>query len=145
MGVFQLQVHSTLHPHLTLPPSKGEEVYDRDSLKANDFTEQTLTPMTDEREFYLFSADYLKDFSAKVFMHFGISEADAIQAAEVLAKSDLRGIDSHGVARLHTYFDMLELGRINPKPNIKNRPRKSQRGNCRWRQWFGARRRPEGE
>ena len=75
--------------------------------------------MTDEREFYLFSADYLKDFSAKVFMHFGISKADAIQAAEVLARSDLRGIDSHGVARLHTYFDMLELGRINPKPNIR--------------------------
>ena len=23
------------------------------------------------------------------------------------------------MARLHTYFDMLELGRINPKPNIK--------------------------
>ena len=75
--------------------------------------------MTDEREFYLFSADYLEDFSAKVFIHFGISEADARQAAEVLAKSDLRGIDSHGVARLHTYFDMLELGRINPKPHIK--------------------------
>ena len=75
--------------------------------------------MTDEREFYLFSADYLKDFSDKVFMHFGISEADAKQAAEVLTKSDLRGIDSHGVARLHTYFDMLELGRINPKPNIR--------------------------
>lgn len=75
--------------------------------------------MTEEREFYLFSADDLKDFSAKVFMHFGIAEADAIQAADVLAKSDLRGIDSHGVARLHTYFDMLSLGRINPNPNIK--------------------------
>src|SRR6476661_5702281 len=75
--------------------------------------------MTDEREFYLFSADYLEDFAAKVFLHFGISEADARQAAEVLAKSDLRGIDSHGVARLHTYFEMLELDRINPKPKIK--------------------------
>ena len=52
-------------------------------------------------------------------MHFGIPETDAKQAADVLAKSDLRGIDSHGVARLHTYFDMLTLGRINPKPNIK--------------------------
>lgn len=68
---------------------------------------------------YLFPADYLKDFSAKVFMQFGISNADARQAAEVLVKSDLRGIDSHGVARLHTYFDMLELGRINPKPNVR--------------------------
>src|SRR5512145_3047602 len=75
--------------------------------------------MADERESYLFSSDYLKDFSANVFMHFGVPEADARQAADVLAKSDLRGIDSHGVARLHTYFEMLELGRINPRPNIK--------------------------
>ena len=75
--------------------------------------------MTDEREFYVFSADDLKDFSARVFMHFGIAAGDAEQAADVLARSDLRGIDSHGVARLHTYFDMLTLGRINPKPNIK--------------------------
>jgi LDH2 family malate/lactate/ureidoglycolate dehydrogenase len=75
--------------------------------------------MPDERAIYLFPANRLKDFSARVFMHFDISEAEAHQAADVLAKSDLRGIDSHGVARLHTYFDMLELGRINPKPNIK--------------------------
>jgi len=33
--------------------------------------------------------------------------------------ADLRGIDSHGVARLRSYFDMLTLGRINPKPEIK--------------------------
>jgi LDH2 family malate/lactate/ureidoglycolate dehydrogenase len=31
----------------------------------------------------------------------------------------LRGIDSHGVGRMHTYFDMLKLGRINPTPTIK--------------------------
>lgn len=75
--------------------------------------------MTNESESYLFPADYLKDFSAKVLRHFGISAADAEQAADVLSRSDLRGIDSHGVARLHTYFDLLELGRINPKPNIR--------------------------
>jgi L-2-hydroxycarboxylate dehydrogenase (NAD+) len=67
----------------------------------------------------LFSADYLTEFVTSVFMHFGISEAEALQAADVLITSDLRGIDSHGVARLHTYFEMLELGRINPKPNIR--------------------------
>ncbi|OGQ81280.1 MAG: malate dehydrogenase [Deltaproteobacteria bacterium RIFCSPLOWO2_12_FULL_60_19] len=74
--------------------------------------------MRDEQETYLFSSDYLKDFSAKVFAYFGVPSADARQAADVLAKSDLRGIDSHGVARLHTYFDMLALGKINPKPKI---------------------------
>lgn len=62
--------------------------------------------------------DVLRDFSARTFMHFGVPETDARTAADVLATSDLRGIDSHGVARLHTYFDMLSLGRINPTPNI---------------------------
>jgi LDH2 family malate/lactate/ureidoglycolate dehydrogenase len=70
-------------------------------------------------EIYVFPAPYLKNFAAEVFMHFGITEADAWQAADVLSRSDLRGIDSHGVARLHTYFDMLGLGRINAKPKIK--------------------------
>ena len=75
--------------------------------------------MPDETELHIFSVDYLTDFSTRVFMHLGVPEFDARQAADVLSKSDLRGIDSHGVARLHTYFDMLMLGRINPRPNIK--------------------------
>jgi LDH2 family malate/lactate/ureidoglycolate dehydrogenase len=73
----------------------------------------------DEAQERPFPIEYLKDFSAQVFAHFGVPEADALQAADVLARSDLRGIDSHGVARLHTYFDMLSLGRINPRPNVK--------------------------
>ena len=60
----------------------------------------------------------LAEFSKRTFMHFGVPEDDAQLAAEVLAASDLRGIDSHGVARLHTYFDMLDIGRINPKPEL---------------------------
>jgi LDH2 family malate/lactate/ureidoglycolate dehydrogenase len=68
---------------------------------------------------YVFSADELENFCAAVFMRFGVPQADAMQAADVLVRSDLRGIDSHGVARLHTYFEMLELGRINPTPNVK--------------------------
>jgi LDH2 family malate/lactate/ureidoglycolate dehydrogenase len=67
----------------------------------------------------IYSDHDLRNFSAQVFMHFGVTEADALLAADVLAKSDLRGIDSHGIARLHTYFEMLELGRINPQPKIK--------------------------
>lgn len=61
----------------------------------------------------------LKEFSAAVFRSFGVPDGDAALAADVLAASDLRGIESHGVARLHTYFDMLTLGRINPKPKFK--------------------------
>ena len=65
-----------------------------------------------------FSPETLSLFSARVFEHFGVPEEDARLAASVLSCADLRGIDSHGVARLHTYFDVLELGRINPRPKI---------------------------
>lgn len=63
--------------------------------------------------------EQLREFSIRVFRHFGVPDPDARQAADVLATADLRGIDSHGVARLHTYFDMLSLGRINPRPEVK--------------------------
>lgn len=62
--------------------------------------------------------EQLFEFSVSVFRHFGVPEEDARTAATVLQAADLRGIDSHGVARLHSYFDMLRLGRIDPKPNI---------------------------
>ncbi len=74
--------------------------------------------MTDV-ETKVFSIEVLREFCTRVFLHFGVPKNDAIEAAEVLASADLRGIDSHGVARLHSYFDMLSEGRINPKPEIK--------------------------
>jgi len=71
-----------------------------------------------EVETHTYPIKTLRAFSAAVFRHFGVPEEDANLASEVLAKSDLRGIDSHGVARLHTYFDMFDLGRINPTPTV---------------------------
>jgi LDH2 family malate/lactate/ureidoglycolate dehydrogenase len=65
-----------------------------------------------------FPIEALREFMTRVFEHFGVPAYDAALAADVLAAADLRGIESHGVARLHTYFDMFELGRINPKPRI---------------------------
>src|SRR5215469_16393130 len=67
----------------------------------------------------VFPIEVLSGFCTRVFMHFGVPKDDAMQAAEVLTCADLRGIDSHGVGRMHTYFDMLTLGRINPTPKIK--------------------------
>src|SRR5215469_13415147 len=67
----------------------------------------------------VFPIEVLDDFCTRVFLHCGVPKDDAMQAAEVLARADLRGIDSHGVGRMHTYFDMLTLGRINPTPKIK--------------------------
>jgi LDH2 family malate/lactate/ureidoglycolate dehydrogenase len=78
-----------------------------------------MSQPVDEELSTIFAADYLRQFTIDVFKHFRVPTADAKLAADVLLKSDLRGIDSHGVARLHTYFEMLELGRINPTPKIQ--------------------------
>jgi L-2-hydroxycarboxylate dehydrogenase (NAD+) len=61
----------------------------------------------------------LHEFCAAVFRHFEVPAAEARLAADVLSTSDRRGIDSHGVARLRTYVDLLTAGRINPRPSIR--------------------------
>jgi LDH2 family malate/lactate/ureidoglycolate dehydrogenase len=66
-----------------------------------------------------FPAAHLRAFTTRVFEKLGVPEADAVLAADVLAAADIRGIDSHGVARLHTYFDLLSAGRINPRPALR--------------------------
>ena len=45
--------------------------------------------------------------------------ADARKGADVLLAADLRGVDSHGVARLSSYVRLWENGRINAQPKIR--------------------------
>jgi LDH2 family malate/lactate/ureidoglycolate dehydrogenase len=66
-----------------------------------------------------FAPARLHEFCRRVFESFGIPPADAAQAAEILIVADTRGIDTHGVARLKAYVELLSIGRINPKPNIR--------------------------
>src|SRR5207244_8017800 len=66
----------------------------------------------------VFPIEKLREFCIRVFLHCGVPKADATQAADVLACADLRGVDSHCVARLYSYFGMLSEGHINPKPRI---------------------------
>lgn len=61
----------------------------------------------------------LNELVQRVFISFGFSEEDAQLSADVLIEADLRGIDSHGVARLPGYVRLIEKGRINSKPNIR--------------------------
>ncbi|MEX0715962.1 MAG: Ldh family oxidoreductase, partial [Planctomycetaceae bacterium] len=65
-----------------------------------------------------FPIERLREFAERVFESFGVPRDDAVVAADVLALADLRGIDSHGIARLRAYFDMLTIGRINPRANV---------------------------
>jgi LDH2 family malate/lactate/ureidoglycolate dehydrogenase len=67
----------------------------------------------------LYTYLHLKTFAEKIFLKMGCSAEDAILAADTLVSADLRGVDSHGVARLSGYIRLWEANRINPKPNIQ--------------------------
>lgn len=61
----------------------------------------------------------LLHFTQTVFKKIGCSAEDAEAAAKVLLLADLRGIDSHGVARLSGYVRLYEAQRVNPTPDVK--------------------------
>ena len=65
-----------------------------------------------------FSYNALFTFAESVFLAMGCPEADATLATETLLSADLRGVDSHGVARLIGYVRLWEAGRINPTPRV---------------------------
>ncbi len=61
----------------------------------------------------------LREFSYQVFRSIGCSEEHARTAAEVLSQADLRGVDSHGVARLSGYVRLWEKRRLKSNPQMK--------------------------
>lgn len=61
----------------------------------------------------LFSYDQLFDFTRDVFLKIGCSKDDALLASKVLLSADLRGIDSHGIARLSGYIRLWDAKRVN--------------------------------
>lgn len=65
------------------------------------------------------SESALRTFTQNIFLAIGCSLEHAILAADVLLLADLRGIDSHGVARLTGYIRLWEKQRINATPDIK--------------------------
>ncbi|EDM36102.1 probable malate/L-lactate dehydrogenase [Pedobacter sp. BAL39] len=69
--------------------------------------------------FHTFTEAQLRNFTESVFLRMGCPEQDAQLAADVLLKSDLRGIDSHGVARLSGYVRLWKKERINATPNVR--------------------------
>ena len=67
----------------------------------------------------LFSYQQLFDFTNSVLQKIGCSHEHADTATKSLLSADLRGIDSHGVARLSGYIRLWEAKRINATPDIK--------------------------
>jgi LDH2 family malate/lactate/ureidoglycolate dehydrogenase len=67
----------------------------------------------------IYSFDQLYSFCTSIFTTIGCTKADAAIAAKALIAADLRGIDSHGVARLSGYVRLWEAKRVNATPQLK--------------------------
>jgi len=64
-------------------------------------------------------AETLKDFCVQVFDKLDVPEEDARITADVLVQANLRGIDSHGVARLVRYVNGLRDGVMLARPEVR--------------------------
>ena len=67
----------------------------------------------------IYKYEHLKDFALSIFTKIGCPLKQAELATEVLLKADLRGIDSHGIARLSGYVRLWNKKRINSTPHIR--------------------------
>ncbi|MGF2413461.1 Ldh family oxidoreductase [Ferruginibacter sp.] len=67
----------------------------------------------------MYTYQQLYAFCVAIFAKMGCSDADAAIAAKALIAADLRGIDSHGVARLSGYVRLWQAKRVNAMPQLK--------------------------
>jgi len=60
-----------------------------------------------------------RDICAKLFTTVGVSEKDAQTIATAAVNADIRGVLSHGTARLLVYRERIKKGLINATPDIR--------------------------
>ncbi len=67
----------------------------------------------------LFPYPALHRFALDVFRAIGCPEDDARMATDVLLSADLRGVDSHGIARLSGYVRLWDVKRVNAQAEVR--------------------------
>ena len=77
-------------------------------------------------EYRLATEPGLRTFVATVLEKVGVPAEDAATVADVLVAADLRGVESHGIARLDTFYvRRIEAGVVNARPSyttLSDRP-----------------------
>ncbi len=63
-----------------------------------------------------FAADPMLEWTTDVLAASGMPQGEARIAADVLVRTSLRGVDTHGISRLPNYAESLKKGSINPTP-----------------------------
>jgi LDH2 family malate/lactate/ureidoglycolate dehydrogenase len=64
----------------------------------------------------------LFDYARRVLEALDVLQGHAREVAECLIKSELRGVDSHGLVRLPVYSRRVRTGAVNARPNIRLLP-----------------------
>jgi ureidoglycolate dehydrogenase (NAD+) len=64
-------------------------------------------------------ADGLRAFAAALLEKGGLSPAHARTTADVFVWAALRGVDSHGIARVPAYLELLAKGVANARPDLR--------------------------
>jgi L-2-hydroxycarboxylate dehydrogenase (NAD+) len=71
-------------------------------------------------KYFLTTEDKLKHFIVDVLERSGVARSHGEVVADVLVAADLRGIESHGVARLDSYYvGRIRSGHLKPQPNYQ--------------------------
>lgn len=71
-------------------------------------------------KYLLFKAQDLKDYIVRFLTKLDVSSENARTAAEILVAADLRGVESHGLIRLNTYYgSRIRKGLIDPQSPYK--------------------------
>ena len=79
--------------------------------------ERFQVPETDK---VIVREERVRSATEAVFLKMGLGEKDAVQAADILVLSDLRGHESHGVSNmLRRYVEYYGTGYVNPDPQIR--------------------------
>jgi LDH2 family malate/lactate/ureidoglycolate dehydrogenase len=66
----------------------------------------------------LFTEDELNDLGSRAFQGLGLPAADAADVVRVLVLADLFGLSTHGLSRIESYGERLQVGGINARPRI---------------------------
>ncbi|HEY4193531.1 MAG TPA: Ldh family oxidoreductase [Mesorhizobium sp.] len=64
-----------------------------------------------------FRPDDLRRWISSVLQSQGVAAKDADETARVLIRTNLRGIDTHGIGRVSGYVDKLRSGELNARPD----------------------------
>ena len=66
----------------------------------------------------IWKQEALTTLAIRAFKGLGLSHADAVEVVQVLVQADLFGLSTHGLSRIESYGERLQVNGIKARPNI---------------------------